>query len=207
MRLPKITIITPTLNTGQYIETALKSVTDQTYNNIEHIIVDGASTDSTLKIVRGYQKTHKNVRLISETDSGIYFAMNKGMDLCTGDWIYFMGADDSFYNENVLTELFNLGFFNEEQIVYGNVIIQGDASWAKNNSVYDGLFTLDKLFRSNICHQSIFYPKSVISRIGYYETKYKITSDWDYNVRCWARYKFTYTEKVIAYFTLEIMNL
>ena len=126
--------------------------------------------------------------------------MNKGLDLCTGDMIYFMGADDTFYNENVLTDLYDQGLFQEEQIVYGNVIIKKDAPWAKDNSIYDGPFTLEKLFRWNICHQSIFYPKSVIRQVGYYETKYKVTSDWDYNVRCYAKYKFTYTDKIIAFF-------
>ena len=200
MILPKITIITPTFNAGESIETALLSVANQTYKNIEHIIVDGASKDKTLQIIRRYLKKYKNIRLLIEPDEGIYFAMNKGLDLCTGDWIYFMGADDTFYNENVLTDLNDQGLFQEEQIVYGNVIIKKDAPWAKDNSIYDGPFTLEKLFRWNICHQSIFYPKSVIRQVGYYETKYKVTSDWDYNVRCYAKYKFTYTDKIIAFF-------
>lgn len=200
MILPKITIITPTFNAGESIETALLSVANQTYKNIEHIIVDGASKDKTLQLIRRYLKKYKNIRLLIEPDEGIYFAMNKGLDLCTGDWIYFMGADDTFYNENVLTDLYDQGLFQEEQIVYGNVIIKGDAPWAKDNSIYDGPFTLEKLFRWNICHQSIFYPKSVIRQVGYYETKYKVTSDWDYNIRCWAKYKFTYTDKIIAFF-------
>jgi glycosyltransferase involved in cell wall biosynthesis len=200
MILPKITVITPTLNTGESIEISLLSVANQTYKNIEHLIVDGASKDKTLPTIRRYQKLYKNIRLITEKDSGIYDAMNKGMAQCTGEWIYFMGADDAFYNENVLTDLFEQGLFQEEQVVYGNVIIKGDVPWARDNTMYDGPFTLEKLFRWNICHQSIFYPKSVIRQIGFYETKYKITSDWDYNIRCWAKYKFTYTDKIIAFF-------
>jgi|GEM_PF-667198 len=201
MMHPKITIITPTFNTGETIETALLSVANQTYKNIEHIIVDGASKDKTVPTIRKYQKKYKNIRLLTEKDSGIYHAMNKGMDIATGDWLYFMGADDTFYNNRVLTELFEEGLFQEEQVVYGNVIIKGDAPWAKDNSIYDGPFTLEKLFRWNICHQSILYPRSIIKKVGYYETKYKVTSDWDYNVRCWAKYKFTYVDKIIAFFT------
>ena len=201
MILPKITVITPTLNTGESIETALFSVANQSYQNIEHIIVDGGSKDKTLPIVRKFQKTYKNVRLLTEKDSGIYDAMNKGLDLCTGDWIIFLGADDSFYNEHVLTDLYEHGFFQEEQVVYGNVIIKGDAPWAKDNSIYDGPFILEKLFKINISHQSIFYPRSVIRQVGYYSTKYKITADWDYNLRCWAKYKFTYSDTIIAFFT------
>ncbi|MCX6303960.1 MAG: glycosyltransferase [Bacteroidetes bacterium] len=201
MILPKITIITPTFNTAETIETVLLSVAKQTYKNIEHIIVDGASKDKTLPTIRRFQKQHKHIRLLTEKDKGIYDAMNKGMGLCTGDWIIFMGADDSFYNEHVLTELYEQGLFQEEQVIYGNVIIKGDAPWAKDGTIYDGPFTLEKLFKGNICHQSIFYPRSVITQVGYYDTKYKVTSDWDYNVKCWAKYKFTYVDKVIACFT------
>ena len=201
MVLPKITVITPTFNTGETIEISLLSVAKQTYKNVEHIIVDGASKDKTLPTIRRYQKLYKNIRLLTEKDEGIYPAMNKGLDLSTGDWIIFLGADDAFYNDQVLADLFDQGFFQEEQVVYGNVMIKGDAPWAKNNSIYDGPFTLEKLFRWNICHQSIFYPKSVIKKVGYYETKYKVTSDWDYNIRCWAKYKFIYTEAIIAFFT------
>lgn len=198
---PKITIITPTYHTGESVETSLSSVARQTYRNIEHIIVDGASKDKTLPVIRKYLKTYKHIRLLTEKDAGIYNAMNKGMDLCTGDWIFFMGADDSFYNENVLTDLYEEGLFQEEQVIYGNVMIKGDAPWAKDSDIYDGPFNLEKLFRWNICHQCIFYPRSVIKKVGYYETKYKVTSDWDYNVRCWANYKFTYVDKIIAFFT------
>jgi glycosyltransferase involved in cell wall biosynthesis len=200
MIFPKITVITPTLNTGESIETALLSVANQTYTNVEHIIVDGTSKDKTLPTIRRYQKIHHNIRLLTEKDIGIYDALNKGLDLCTGDWIYFMGADDAFYNDHILTDLFEQGLFQEEQIVYGNVIIKGDAPWAKDNTIYDGPFTLEKLFKWNICHQSIFYPKSVIRQVGYYNTKYKVTSDWDYNIRCWAKYKYAYTDTIIAFF-------
>jgi len=200
MVLPKITVITPTFNTGETIKISLLSVAKQTYKNIEHIIVDGASKDKTLPTIRRYQKLHKNIRLLTEKDSGIYNAMNKGLDLCTGDWIFFLGADDSFYDKQVLEDLYDQGLFQEEQVVYGNVIIKGDAPWAKDGSIYDGPFTLEKLFRWNICHQSIFYPRSVIKQVGYFETKYKVTSDWDYNIRCWAKYKFSYIDKIIAFF-------
>lgn len=197
---PKITIISPTYQAGKFIETALLSVLNQTYKNIEHIIVDCESKDNTLSAVRKYQKLHKHIRLLTEKDGGIYEAMNKGLDLCTGDWIYFMGADDYFYDENVLTDLFEQCLFQEEHIIYGNVIIKGDAPWARDSSIYDGPFTLEKLFKWNICHQSIFYPRSVISRVGYYNPKYQVTSDWDYNIRSWARYKFTFIDKIIAVF-------
>jgi glycosyltransferase involved in cell wall biosynthesis len=197
---PKITVITPTLNTGLSIETVLLSVANQTYASIEHLIIDGDSKDKTLPAIRKYQEKYKNIRLLTEKDSGIYNAMNKGLDLCTGDWIIFMGADDAFYDENVLQDLFEEGLFQEEQIIYGNVSVVGDTFWAKDGRIYDGPFELKKLLRTNICHQGILYPRSVIKQIGHYSEKYPISADWDYNLRCYKEYKFTYTEKIIAYF-------
>ena len=200
MNAPKISIITPTYQAGTAIETALKSVASQTYPNIEHLIVDCASRDNTLPTVRKFQKEFRNIRLLTEKDGGIYDAMNKGLDLCSGDWIFFLGADDSLYDEHVLTDLFEQGLFQEEQVVYGNVQICGDAPWAKDGTVYDGPFTLEKLFKFNICHQSIFYPRSVVKKVGYYNTKYKVTADWDYNIHCWASYHFIYVDRIISRF-------
>ena len=197
---PKISIITPALNVGNCIEKSLLSVGNQSYKNIEHIIIDGASMDGTISVVRNYQKNFSHIQLLSEKDSGVYDAMNKGMVVCSGDWIYFLGADDQFYHDNILLELFSEGLFSEEQVVYGNVIVKGDAGWAKDNQIYDGPFDLTKLFRGNICHQSIFYPRSVIARVGFFNERYYVTADWDYNIHCWAKYNFRYTDKIIAFF-------
>jgi len=200
MRNPKISIITPTWNAAATIEKTLLSAVNQRYKEIEHIFIDNSSTDQTVSIIRNYQKEFNQIRFISENDNGVYDAMNKGLDLCTGDWIYFLGADDEFYNEHVLEDLVKSGLFQPEQVIYGNVLIKGDAAWAKDGTVYDGPFNLEKLFSKNICHQSIFYPRSVIKEVGYFSDKYQITADWDYNVRCFAKYKFTYTDKIIAIF-------
>lgn len=199
MERPLISIITPTKNVGSAIEVSLRSVLSQRYGNVEHVIVDSASEDNTLDIVRGYAGNNK-IKVLSEKDNGIYDAMNKGLKICTGDFIYIMGADDEFFDENVLEDLYEDGLFGSDHILYGNVVLKGDAPWAKDGTVYDGPFDLEKLFRKNICQQSVFYPRSVILNVGYFSEKYKVTSDWDYNVRCWAKYKFTYVDKNIAFF-------
>jgi glycosyltransferase involved in cell wall biosynthesis len=199
MERPLISIITPTKNVGSAIEIILRSVLSQRYGNVEHVIVDSASEDNTLDIVRGYAGNNK-IKVLSEKDNGIYEAMNKGLKICTGDFICFMGADDEFFDENVLEDLYEDGLFASDHIFYGNVVLKGDAPWAKDGTVYDGPFDLEKLFRKNICQQSVFYPRSVILNVGYFSEKYKVTSDWDYNVRCWAKYKFAYVEKNIAFF-------
>ena len=200
MTEPKITIITPVYNKVNAVGKAIRSVSLQTYKNVEHVIIDGESDDGTVQVVRKFQEKFKHIVLLSEKDDGVYSAMNKGLNLASGDWICFMGADDKFYNKQVLARLYEQGFFGEEQIVYGNVIIEGDSFWAKDKSVYDGPFDLEKLFKRNLCHQSVFYPRSVIERVGTYNEKYAVTADWDYNIRCFAKYPFLYADMVIAVF-------
>jgi len=200
MHVPKISIITPTLNSGNNITNAIESVLRQNYSNIEHIIVDGASTDQTLHIVKKFMKKSKTISLISEKDNGVYDAMNKGLQACSGDWIYFLGSDDRLYDEFVFNDLLKDELLFKEHIIYGNVKIEGESIWAKDQSIYDGAFDIEKLFKKNICHQSIFYPRSVIKKVGFFNLKYKITADWDYNIRCFAIYPFIYFNRIIAHF-------
>lgn len=200
MKIPLISIITPTFNAAATIEKALKSVACQHFKGIEHLIIDGNSEDNTIAIVHSYQKKYGHIRLICEKDEGIYNAINKGIDFSYGNWLYFLGADDELYNENVLSDLFDDGIFKKNQVVYGNVLINGDAPWASNGTIYDGQFDLAKLLRKNICHQSMFYPRSIIKENGYFTKKYNITADWDYNLRCFAKKEFYFINKTIAIF-------
>jgi glycosyltransferase involved in cell wall biosynthesis len=197
---PLISIITPTLNSAETVLSCLKSVAEQDYKNIEHIIIDGNSSDATLDIVKGFSSNHSYIRLISEPDSGIYDAMNKGIFLSKGTWLYFLGSDDIFYCENVLSNIFNNKLIYTQKIIYGNVLINGNAGWAKNGQIYDGKFTLHKLIEKNICHQAIFYKKDVFNKGDSFNSRYTICADWDMNLRMWASFKFYYLEIIIAIF-------
>ncbi len=103
MNNPKISIITVCYNAADTIEKTILSVINQTYEHIEYIIIDGASTDGTVDMVRKYRD--KISYFISESDNGIYDAMNKGITMATGEWINFMNAGDCFYDERVLDRL------------------------------------------------------------------------------------------------------
>lgn len=113
-----ITVITVVFNGDKYLEETIQSVINQHYDNIEYIIIDGGSTDGTLDIIKKY--AHAIDYWVSERDKGIYHAMNKGIDLASGEWINFMNAGDRFYDSNALTTIFSHSDLENISIIYGN---------------------------------------------------------------------------------------
>lgn len=188
----KISVIVPCLNVAPTISNCINSILTQEYSNTEIIIVDGLSTDETINIVNKLviDVDHK---IISELDSGIYDAINKGIDIASGDYLIVLGADDVFYDNNVLNRVF-LSDFRYADFIYGNVIFKS------TNAKYDGRFNIIKLLSKNICHQAIFYHKSVFEKLGKYETKYKALGDMLFNIRCFESGDITirYIDEIIS---------
>jgi len=196
-------IITPTLNAAATIGEVLHSVSVQSYKRIEHIIVDGGSADSTSEIVSKYSSRLRHIRFLQEKDKGLYDALNKGIVASSGDYLLFLGSDDVFHDQEVLSDLVVRRVFDTNKVVYGNVLVVGNTGWAKDGDIYDGPFSKEKLMRKNICHQAIFYPRKVFSRLGFYNIRYVINADWDMNLRCWAEEGFSYVDRIIAVFNAE----
>jgi len=171
---PKISIIMAVLNGVNSVEACIQSIVNQTYQNIELIIMDGGSTDGTLDILRRYDDRITVWR--SESDRGIYDAMNKGTCRATGDWVLFLGCDDTLSVDlkNVAPLLRDCG-----------VIYYGDAYWPVNRRLYDGSFSAAKLARTNICHQAIFYPRAVFDKYSF-NLRYPFQADWELNMRCFS---------------------
>lgn len=190
----KITIIIPTLNCQKNLPKALSSVFSQTYKNIEVLIIDGLSQDDTIIIIKKFSINYPYLKYISERDNGIYDAMNIGISLCTGDWIFFLGCDDSFYDNNVLNDLFNNHQNLEYDIIYGNVVSP------LFKGLYDHEFTIDKIYHRNICHQAIFYKSNIFTIKGAFELKYIALADWEYNLRWFldGQIKKKYIDRIIA---------
>ena len=196
----KVSIITATYNSAATVADTLHSVQKQTYPAIEHIIIDGLSNDNTLQIVSGFNHVQQ---VVSEKDTGIYDAMNKGIALAQGEWVYFLGSDDELNNDKVLFNIYqHLKQNNSINILYGNVFFNsGRPAWASNSNVYDGEFTFEKLLNQNICHQSIFYRRDFIVLNKFkYSLKYPICADWDFNIRCWLKSPFHFIDLIIANF-------
>jgi len=185
----RLSVITPTFNAGQTLECTITSVLKQRLSGVEHLIVDGCSTDTTLETVERYE----HLRLISESDESIYDAMNKGIRAAKGEWLYFLGADDVFVDQCVLSDLKEY-FESDFDVIYGDVIS------TRFNGKYDGPFDVLKILKRNICHQAIFFRREVFDRVGTFNPIYRSHADWDHNMRWLLDPKVSskYVDRVIA---------
>ena len=196
---PAFSVVMPTFNSARTIDAALASVLSQTFKDLEVVVVDGVSTDDTAERVARRARSDPRVRWFSEKDRGIYDAMNRGMKLARGDWLYFIGSDDRLAGDDVLKRV--AAQASQHRVLYGNVGIVGDSPWAADGSLYDGRFSLRKLLVKNICHQAMFYRRDFIEeRIGAYSIEFPVCADWDFNLRCWAQTPFHFLDLTIAIF-------
>jgi hypothetical protein len=187
--LPLITVITVVYNGAKYLEDTIKSVINQTYPNVEYIIIDGGSTDGTIDIIKKYEDYIDY--WVSEPDKGIYDAMNKGIDLTAGQWINFMNAGDRFYDENLIEEIFSKDI-KKNVFIYGNAILMPLSIIQKQENWH-----LDILKR--IIHQSIFTPLTCLKKKKF-NLKYRIMADYDLIRYCINESKVVYIDKIICYY-------
>ena len=186
----KFTVITVCKNEGKTLEQTILSVKNQTYKNIEHIIIDGKSTDETVNIIEKYKKM---LVVVSEKDKGIYDAMNKGLKLATGDFIIFINANDYFYDEKIIENINFLIDRNQDvEFIYGQgVFVELNnptkiVSIIENNAIKN---VYDICDCGGFNHQAIFYSKSLFERYGVFSTKYKILSDNIFNFECVVKHR------------------
>jgi len=187
-KLPLISIITVVFNGEKYLEETILSVINQTYPNVEYIIIDGGSTDGTLDIIKKYE--HAIDYWVSEPDKGIYDAMNKGIKVAKGNWIYFLGADDILYD--VLHKV-------ADNLDVSKKAIYGDVYMPKKHKIYNGKFTKFKMMFHNICHQAIVYNKEVFKK-NQFDLKYKLLADYAFNLSHYDEKSFHYIPILIAFY-------
>jgi len=180
---PLISIITITYNAVNTIEETIKSVLEQTYPNIEYIIIDGGSTDGTVEIIKKYSSQISY--WISEPDKGIYNAMNKGIMQAHGAWINFMNSGDTFYNSKTLDTI-NFHQINNKiiKVIYGDTIVKKN-----NNFFHKKAQPIKNIHRRIIgCHQSIFVSNVNIKDIMFDES-FKLASDYNTIYSLYEKYK------------------
>jgi glycosyltransferase involved in cell wall biosynthesis len=176
MYKPKLSVITIVYNNVRDIERTILSVVNQTYLNIEFIVVDGASTDGTLALIKRY-KTHIG-KLISEPDAGIYDAMNKGLRMATGDYVLFMNSGDEFYANNTVAHVFAKG--DDADIYYGETEMindEGKSLGQRRHKAPRQLTLKSFKYGMSVSHQAIYIRRSLT---GDYNRKYELSSDIDW---------------------------
>ncbi len=179
----KISVITVSYNSSATISDTLTSVRNQSYENVEHILVDGASTDNTLEVIKLFPHVAK---ILSEPDKGLYDAMNKGIAMATGDVIGILNSDDIFVSKNILQQVAD-AFQNNP----GKMVLYGDISYFNTNDMdkvvryYKTKPYYPRFFEQGNMppHPSLFIKKIVYDTIGTYKAYYKICADQEFMIR------------------------
>lgn len=183
----KVSIVTAVLNRAQTIEQAIESVSRQTYPDIEHILVDGASSDGTLDAIRRQMKP--GMKFVSEPDEGIYHALNKGMQMATGEIIGIVHSDDFLAHDRVI-EIVALAFANPNiDAVFGDLdYVQADDTDHVVRHWQAGVFEPKKLKRGWMPpHPALFLRRNVIDILGNYDTFYEIAADYEAVLRWFGK--------------------
>lgn len=190
---PLITIITVAFNSASTIEDAIQSVISQSYDNVEYIIIDGGSIDSTLEIIKKYE--HAIDYWISEKDSGIYDAMNKGISLSSGDYIGMLNSDDMFSDENVLQTIANRFCKTKVDAVFSCLNIVDKNNLIKVKRKYRVAKLNSVLLRIGLMppHPTFYCKKSCYEIDGMYKTDYKIAADFEMITRLLVRQKISWS--------------
>ena len=195
---PLISIITVTYNAESTIERTLRSVEEQTYGCIEHIIIDGCSSDHTLSHIQRYVERNSlpnrhGIRVVREPDIGLYDAMNKGIQQATGDYLVFLNAGDRLHEDTTLEQLASLSGWQRNRanyaILYGETdLVDGEGRFLRHRRLQAPEQLTSKSFRSGmlVCHQS-FYVRTDLARATPYDLNYRYSADYDWCIRLMQR--------------------
>ena len=183
----KISLITITYNSAKTLSTTLKSVLAQTYRNVEYIIVDGASKDNTVALIKEYEpRFDSKLKWVSEPDKGLYDAMNKGIRMATGDVIGILNSDDFFTTNEILQQVASAFEVNKDiDAVYGDVHFVNPENLDKCVRYYSSKVFKRSLMKLGFmpAHPSFYLKKERFEQFGLYKTDYKIAADFEFLLR------------------------
>lgn len=190
--MPELSIITINLNNAAGLRKTFDSVFEQTFTDFEYIVIDGASADGSKEIMEAY--ANKLSYWVSEKDSGIYNAMNKGIAKARGEYILFLNSADCLVHNKALHDVFSEGI--SADIIYGNLMT--DSGMIS----YPGTLTFAFFFTDSIGHPAAFIKKSLFDRFGNYNEENKLVSDWEFFLKTIIEHKVSYRHinKAITYF-------
>jgi glycosyltransferase involved in cell wall biosynthesis len=184
----KVSIITASYNSERSIQKTIDSVACQDYKDIEYIIIDGGSTDKTLSIIK--KNSTVISAFISEKDTGIYNALNKGIKMATGDIIGFLNSDDVYAGKDIVSKIADSFLNNNADIVYGNLIYQfGEHSYKKTIRYWkSNAFVSNSLIYGWMPpHPTLYCKKSIYETYGCYNENYKISADYEFILRVFSK--------------------
>jgi glycosyltransferase involved in cell wall biosynthesis len=199
---PKISLITVCFNAEKVLEQSLQSAMMQDFQDFEFVIIDACSKDKTLEIAEKFKS--KIGYLISEKDNGIYDAMNKGIQAAKGEWLYFLNAGDSFYNNKVLSSIFTSKINNQTEFIYGKVQTKNEPTGI-DYITGEPIELKDFYTKYPICHQATFSKKALFTEIGLFDTKYKLAADTEWFARLFKAKSnaCTFINMVIAFYDIQ----
>lgn len=201
----KISLITVTYNSSKTLSFTIQSVLNQIYSDIEYIIVDGASKDNTLSIIKEYEpKFNGRMKWISEPDKGLYDAMNKGIRMATGDLVGIINSDDFYHRADIIQNVADAFKDKSVQAVYGDVRFVNDDNLDKTVRYYSSKSFSPKRFRFGFmpAHPTFFTYKKYFDEFGYYKMGYKIAADYELLTR------FLYVHKLkCKYLPVDFMKM
>ncbi len=198
----KISIITVSYNAVKTIEQTIQSVVNQTYDNIEYIIIDGGSIDGTVDIIKKYED---NIAYwVSEPDKGIYDAMNKGINVATGDVIGIINSDDWYATSHIIAEVVQMCDIHDCDLVCGDMYYFDERGNPLNvNKCISKPMLSELKKRMNIAHPTVFIKKNIYTKYGCFNTKYKVAADYDLMLRLsFAGVVAKYSPSVVVNFRL-----
>ncbi len=193
----KISIVTPSLNQGEFIEQNIRSVLQQDYHDVEHIIVDGGSTDATLSTLAKYP----HLSWTSERDSGQSNAINKGFQRSKGEIVAYLNSDD-FYEENVFGAVSEYFLLHPEcKVLYGDITYI-NRSGKPINTLTGDVITYQSLTRCPdlVRQPSSFWKREILEECGTMDERLQVVMDFDFFLRIAKRYKFHYLRRNLSYF-------
>ncbi|MBI3518179.1 MAG: glycosyltransferase [Bacteroidetes bacterium] len=191
--LPLVSIITVVLNGEKHLEQTFNSVFHQNYPNIEYIVIDGGSKDKTIEIIKQYESNIDYWQ--SEKDNGIYYAMNKGIELAKGDLIGILNADD-YYSENTVRYVVDTYLKTNADIIHGDILFITESTASRMKPDFKQMNVQPSIF-----HPTCFVKKAVYQIAGSFDTTYKISADYDFLLRCIRKnFVFEYIPEVLSHF-------
>jgi glycosyltransferase involved in cell wall biosynthesis len=174
-----VSIITVVYNRKTYLEQTILSVVNQTYNNLEYLIIDGGSTDGTLDVIKKYDD-HIDY-WISEPDKGMYYALNKGIELSKGEIIGLCHSDDYYYDSSVIEHLISFQRTTDASVYHGDIITLSPDNQFRDRIISDS--QIIERTHNSINHPTTFIRKNIFNKFGLYDTNYRSASDYELMMR------------------------